>query len=137
MELLSNLIWLVVALALWAVWLTRPRSALNAPPHHRIGAQLTALAVLTLVLLPVISLSDDLRAAQNPAEVERTCVRNDQHLQRPHAVPPSPVALAVVISFLLLPSPRTLAYLRPPSLPSSEGITRIRVSASRPPPAAL
>lgn len=136
MELLSNLVWIAVALALWCVWLAEQRRGRGASLASGLGVQLIALTLLTLVLLPVISVSDDLQAAHNPAEVERTCVRNDQHLLRPDALPPAPAALAVVISYLLLASPRTIAFLRPPSLPRSERMADSRVLASRPPPAA-
>lgn len=96
--------------------------------------QLVALALLTVILLPVISVSDDLQAVHNPAEVERTSVRNDQHLLRPDALPPVPAALAVVVTCLLLASPRTIAFLRTPPLPRRERLAHIRVFASRPPP---
>ena len=135
MELLSNLTWIIVALALWGLWLVRRRRACHAAPSPGIGAQLTALAVLTLILLPVISVSDDLQAAQNPAEVERACVMSDQHLVRPDALAPAPAAFTIVISCLLAASPRTIAFLHPPSVPSSERIAYVRVLASRPPPA--
>ncbi len=134
MEILSNLIWITVALALWGLWLVRGRSARSTPRSCGIAGQLTALATLTLILLPVISVSDDLHAAQNPAEVERTCVRSDQHLIRPDAVQPAPAALAIFISFLLLASPRTIAFLNPPSPAVRGPVAHVRVPVSRPPP---
>lgn len=135
MELLSNVVWIVVALALWGVWLAECCRGRGASLRSGIVVQLTALAVLTAILLPVISVSDDLQASHNPAEAERTCVRSDQHLLRPEAPAPAPSALAVVISSLLLPSPGTSAFLRPPSLPRNEPMANVRVLASRPPPA--
>ncbi|MGA7523093.1 MAG: hypothetical protein WBW84_11590 [Acidobacteriaceae bacterium] len=136
MELLSNLVWIAVALALWGVWLAEQRRGRGAWLRSGIMVQVTALAVLTMILLPVISVSDDLQASHNPAEAERTCVRNDHHLLRPEAVPPAPAPSAVVISCLQLASPRTIALLRPPSFPRSERTVRVRVFAPRPPPAA-
>lgn len=96
--------------------------------------QLVALSLLTMILLPVISVSDDLQASHNPAEVERTCLRNDQHWLRPDTPPPAPAALAAVITCLLLACPRTIAFLCPPAAPRSEPIASLRVFASRPPP---
>lgn len=134
MELLSNFAWFVVAAALWATWLARRRAGAKLRPG--IAAQLTALAVLTLILLPVISVSDDLQASHNPAEVERICVRSDQHLLGPEALPQAPAALTIILSCLLLASPRIVAFLRPPSLRHSEWIAHTRVRAPRPPPIA-
>lgn len=136
MELLSNLVWIAVALALWSVWLIDRRHGRGASLRPGIGAQLSALAVLTLILLPVISVSDDLQASQNPAEVERTCLRNDRHLLPPEASPPPPAALAVVITWLLPASPRTIAFLCPPASPRSRQRAYVRLLASRPPPVA-
>lgn len=136
MELLSNLAWIAIALALWGLWLSQSRHGRAAFLRPGFTAQLTALAVLTLILLPVISVSDDLQASHNPAEVERTSLRNDQHLARPDAPPPAPAALAVVITCLLLVSPRTIAFLRPPALARGEWVAWTRVLESRPPPAA-
>lgn len=134
MEVLSNLAWIAVALALWGLWLSEWRRVGRGALRPTLRVQLTSLAVLTLILLPVISVSDDLQASHNPAEVERTCIRNDQQLVRPDAVPPAPAALTVVISFLLLASPRTIAFLSPPALPRSEWAAHVRVFTSRPPP---
>ena len=134
MELLSNLAWFAVALALWLTWLARRRA--GGKLRSGIAVQLTALAVLTLILLPVISVSDDLQASHNPAEVERTCVRNDLHLLGPQAPPHAAAALTIIISCLLLSSPRIIAFLRPPSLPRSEWMAHVRALPSRPPPAA-
>ena len=135
-ELLSNLGWAIVALALWGAWLARQGSAPHARLSFGIKGQLVALAVLTVILLPVISVSDDLQASHNPAEVERTCIRSDQHLLLPDAPPPAPAALAVIITYLLLQTPRAIAYLRPTVPPSIEQAGCIRDFASRPPPVA-
>ena len=136
MELFSNLAWIAVALGLWGGWLIERQRGRPVSLRSGFRVQLTTLAVLTLILLPVVSVSDDLQATHNPAEVERSCIRSDQHLLRPDVVPPAPAALAVLISCVLLASPRTIAFLRPPSLPRDEQRALIRVLASRPPPAA-
>ncbi len=135
-ELLSNLVWIAVALALGSVWLAERHRARGRSPRWGFGVQLTAVALLTMILLPVISVSDDLQASHNPAEVERTCIRNDQHLLQPETVPQAPAALAFVIRSLLLSSPHTIALMPPPVPPRSERMAYIRLLASRPPPAA-
>lgn len=136
MELLSNLVWVVVALGLWGTWLARQRRPRGASLRSGIGAQLVALAVLSVILLPVISVSDDLQASHNPAEVERTWVRSDQHLLLPDALPPAPATLAVVITCLLFDSPRTIAFLRPTVSPRRKQAGNVRAIASRSPPIA-
>jgi hypothetical protein len=95
MELALNLAWLLLAIVLVRLW------TVHGP---RCGAgrrmQVAALAMLLLILFPVISATDDLIAAQNPAEVEST-VRRD-HAGNPHsiltipfALPPSPVSFSL------------------------------------------
>lgn len=136
MEFLSNIAWIAVAIALWGLWLTgrrRPRGGFRRPGT---GVQVASLAVLTMILLPVISVSDDLQASHNPAEVERTVLRSDQHLLRPDSAPPAPAALAIVAGWLLPASPGAVACLRPPAYRQSERVAERRVRASRPPPAA-
>jgi len=69
MELLLNLAGVLVAVAMVCLWL---RWAPRAGVDRR--TQLVALALLILILFPVISVTDDLLAAQNPAETD-SCVR--------------------------------------------------------------
>jgi hypothetical protein len=65
MELTLNLSWAFVAAWMIFVWVRKaPRTAMDR------GAQFVALAVVILMLLPVISVTDDLIAAQNPAEFD-------------------------------------------------------------------
>ncbi len=47
-------------------------------------AQLVALGMLALILFPVISITDDFWAWQNPAEAD-TCLRRTDLLAHPHA----------------------------------------------------
>lgn len=72
MELILNLVWAGLALLLMATWLSRRAHEL-APRR----LQWMSLFVVVLLLLPVISMSDDLIAAQGPAEVD-TCLRRAQ-----------------------------------------------------------
>ena len=65
MELLLNLVWLLTAALLLRSWVRQsPRRGRN------LTLQIAALAMLLLILFPVISVTDDLQAAQNPAETE-------------------------------------------------------------------
>lgn len=86
MELTLNLGWaLLTAWMLW-MWL---RMATRPASERRIQA--VALAVVILILLPAISMTDDLVAAQNPAEIDcMACLaRRDHHSNRPHMTIPA------------------------------------------------
>lgn len=129
MELALNLAWVLLVLSLFCLWL---RYAPRSVGDRRM--QFVALAVLILVLLPVISMTDDLLAAQNPAEAV-TCVRRDHDDLRPHSVvptaaaPPVPILSAVPVrsASARLPGEHPAPSLKPPALSSIQ---------NRPPPAA-
>jgi hypothetical protein len=88
MELTLNLGWVLVALWMLFAWLrVAPRSAKER------RAQFVALAVVILILLPAISMTDDLIAAQNPAEVDCCSVRRDYNWAHAHLNLPVPAAL--------------------------------------------
>ena len=79
MELTLNLGWVLLALWMLGAWLR------IAPKAHRgRRAQLVALSVVILILLPAISMTDDLIAAQNPAELD-CCARRDYDCLHAHA----------------------------------------------------
>jgi hypothetical protein len=71
MEPLLNFVWALVAISSVCLWFRLGR---------REGAEqrrsLIAVVVLIVILFPVISVSDDLWSAQNPAETD-TCLRRD------------------------------------------------------------
>jgi hypothetical protein len=58
--------------------------------------QFVALAVLLLILFPVISVSDDLLAVQNPAETDSTA-RKDHIAANPHSIMPAVAALPLPV----------------------------------------
>lgn len=113
MELFLNLAWSAVAAAIVCLWL---RSEGRSNPDRR--RQLIAIAVLIAILFPVISVSDDLLAIQNPSEV-------DNYLRRDHLVPsntPVQPMLAIVVpmifaglglGFLRFIAPNLLPILQP------------------------
>jgi hypothetical protein len=71
MELVLNLAWVLLATLMFSLWLR------FAPPTGRDRhLQLVALTVLLLILFPVISVTDDLQAVQNPAETDSLLRRN-------------------------------------------------------------
>jgi hypothetical protein len=74
MELLLNLAWVLLATLMFYLWL-------RFAPLRGVRPQLqfVALVVLLLILFPVISVTDDLQAVQNPAEAD-CLVRRDHGL---------------------------------------------------------
>jgi hypothetical protein len=83
MEFVLNLVWALLVVVILCLWLrSGPRSSANRP------VQLAALAVLVLTLLPVISVTDDLQAMQNPAETD-SCLRRSQATAAHQAIFPA------------------------------------------------
>ena len=97
MELLCNLVWVAVTAALWSSWLVRRRHAKTASILPTIALQLVSLAALTAILLPVISITDDLQAANNPAEVERSAGKRDHLIAFQQANHGTPGIVALVV----------------------------------------
>lgn len=141
-EILSNLAWGLVVAVLWGLWLKslprrgEQRTQGKAALLPAIGVQLVALTMLSVVLLPVISVTDDLQAANFPAEVERAGGRNDRHLSLDQFTHPLPVALALLV--LSFPPLRlhTIAFLSNDELLPRQRHAYARTLWSRPPPAA-
>ncbi len=130
MELALNLVWAATALAMLAAWLRMPRHE-----HATRTRQALCLGVAILLLLPVISLSDDLVAAQTTTELD-VCVRraHDGHAHQPHICSS---ACAQVISSLFefhAPQNRDVAPLQPMAASSHDVF--LRLPFSRPPPMA-
>jgi hypothetical protein len=129
MELTLNLGWVCVALWMLLAWV---RVAPRAARDRR--AQFVALAVVILILLPAISMTDDLIAAQNPAEVD-CCVRRDDGCWHAHTVVPVTPALPLT-SFSGLPG--GYVQMRAPRqvvVPQVEVPSLVSIQ-NRPPPAA-
>src|SRR5579863_7791331 len=105
MELILNLAWALSAIGIVCLWL---RFGHHANAGRR--TQIVALAVLILILFPVISVTDDLQAVQNPAEVD-ACLRRCHVIANPHCIFPAVAALplpdfdAPSIGFLQLIAP--------------------------------
>lgn len=90
MELALNFAWFTLAAVMLVFWHR------SAPAHNRSrGMQFVALALALVILLPAISVTDDLLAAQHPAEID-TSIRRSHDWLLAHAV--SPVVLASFLS---------------------------------------
>lgn len=72
MELVLNLVWTLLAATMVFLWIRfGPKNSMSR------RMQFLALAVLLLILFPVVSVTDDLQAAQNPAEAD--CLMRRYH----------------------------------------------------------
>lgn len=140
MEILSNLTWGLAVAVLWGLWLkglarSEQGACGKASLLPAIAVQLVALAMLSAVLLPVISVTDDLQSANFPAEVERAGGRNDRHLTLDQGTHPLPVALALLIFSLPPLRLHTIAFLSKDELLPRQHDAYARTPWSRPPPA--
>jgi hypothetical protein len=108
MELVLNLAWGLLAALMYGCWL---RLAASKEVDRRM--QFIALALLVLILFPVISVTDDLQAAQNPAEAD-CCLRRDHVVSNAHSIFPAVAALPVpvfaelFVGFVRIASPSQL-----------------------------
>jgi hypothetical protein len=103
LELVLNFAWMAVVVSLWGLWLVRRRDGRKRLLLCNIAAGAVPLAVMTAILLPAISITDDLHACQIPAEIRRSDVPGDRHIV--------PIAPAKDLPF----APAFLAFLTIPS----------------------
>jgi hypothetical protein len=128
MELILNLVWALLAILLVRLWLRHaPRGCAST------RTQIAALAMLILILLPVISVTDDLQSIQNPAEVDSA--RRNHAAASPHSIfsdvatipPPVLAELSFGFSGFTAPGQPQAPLVAVPALSSIQ---------NRPPPAA-
>ncbi len=131
MELALNLGWAALAVWMVCVWLRRTPSR-----RQDRRAQMVALAMAILILLPAISMTDDLAAAQCPAVLDLSVRRShDQDAHNPHCIFPAAASLPSV-KFSCLPLQTTgKAALVARILVAVENPALIAID-NRPPPAA-
>jgi len=115
METFLNLAWVLLAALMFCLW---PRFAPRIGPDRCVKdqrLQFVALALLLLILFPVISVTDDLQATQNPAETDSTA-RKDHIAASPHSIMPAVAALPLpVLAELFTGLPR---FAAPGDLPT-------------------
>lgn len=128
MELLLNLVWVVLAVYLAGLWL---KDGPRAGTDRR--RQFVALAMAILILLPAISMTDDLLAAQKTAEVD-TCLRRDHDGSGPHLISFPPLFLPPVFSELTFAAASTAVPL-PRAVPLAQNLALDAIQ-NRPPPVA-
>ncbi len=128
-EMFLNFAWLVLAVTLVVL-----RLYMGCRMDQSRRSQMIAIAILIAILFPAISVSDDLMAIQNPAEIDNGQRRDhlasaDAHLQITTSVLPTPFVHGVVLGLIQYVSPGKLV---------SRAIARTPLTsiANRPPPAA-
>jgi hypothetical protein len=129
-EIFLNLIWLSLSASLVLLWIKGSR---DGSPDRDWKVQLLALVMLALILLPVISMTDDMQA-MSAAEVE--------HMTRRADLLPSidqPADLVVPLSAGLLPDQhlsnlQTFARIEPTLQSVRPQTGYVRHMANRPPP---
>lgn len=129
MELLLNFAWLALALTMVALWLRHSASA-----RTERGMQVVAIVALLLILFPVISVTDDLATAQNPAETDTT-IRRMHLADGSLAVYPAVALPTAAMLHIFFPEPGLIERIGD----SEESLTAPVVFAhpvNRPPPAA-
>lgn len=131
MELFLNLAGALVATGLICLWLWTSQRGCNRGFGR--STQLVALALLILILFPVISVTDDLIAVQNPAETDSLQRRNLEVFALHTAILSAAIPLEV---FRTIPSVETwsgtAARRSDPPLPVVPALASIE---NRPPPA--
>jgi hypothetical protein len=133
-EAFFNLAWVAITVALFSAWITSGRLRNKRSRLPSVGVQLVAVALLAAILLPVISLTDDLQATPTLADSEHLSRRADIQPTHDHLLHALPVALAQWVSAIptIYAQPRAILALDQP--PSSVLQGYLRVVGSRPPP---
>jgi hypothetical protein len=126
MELALNLFWCCLTIFLAGLYLRVVPASTGSRRLHFV-----ALALVVIILLPAISMTDDLMAAQNPAEID-VSLRRAHDIPAPHAVFPPNLAFFVPL-FLISPSGSVASVPDRVAVPISRD-TSIASIDNRPPP---
>jgi hypothetical protein len=129
MELTLNLAWMLLSGGmLWVLLRHAPREGAKR------RTQLVALGVIVLILLPVISVTDDLMVVQNPALTD-TAPRKGHIWSAAQSMHPASIEWALPACEVLTCGARHVAVLAPlPGQPSKRAATSS--IQNRPPPTA-
>ena len=97
--------------------------------------QVTALAVLLVILFPVVSLTDDLQTYTGPAEIEHL-LRRDMQDQPAGQVNTAAIVVAVLFSLPNMQAPGTLSYPCASIKTGTPSEESAEACGNRPPPCA-
>lgn len=128
MELALNLAWIMLTALMCGLWI-RYGPVKGASRQ----TQFIALALVLAILFPVISVTDDIVMAQNPAETD-CCQRKGHAVEHAHATPHSIAATIPPVVAAVSADPSPLTQPGHPPVPALG--TGIGLIQNRPPPAA-
>lgn len=134
MEAFFNLLWVAISLLMVGFWLARTARGDDDPVRHSIGVQLIALALLIVILLPVVSLTDDLHASAMLAEADHMWRRCDFQAIGDLALHAVAVAITGLALLQIASQSRTVAWLSMPPRKANPCSGYQCVLATRPPP---
>lgn len=135
-EIFFNLLWLALSSLLLGLWLFHGHSWAYESQHSSASMQFIALALLIVVLLPVVSLTDDLQACTTPAESEHLARRGDFQAIADFTLHAVSAVIAGWYSFEITSNPQTFAWLSMPVETETPCAGYLRTLGTRPPPAA-
>ena len=136
LELLLNFAWLVLSTSLAILWIRELRSVPAGSRQPSTTVQLLALAMLIVILLPAISMTDDMQALST-AEVEHVTRRADL---LPNSDQPADLIIPPEAELFLTRTAFNLQAFARVELCIEKARTQkgsIRQSANRPPPLAV
>jgi hypothetical protein len=133
-ELVFNLLWLTLSLGLVLFWTMIQHPSANETLRCSTRMQIVALAMLIVILLPVVSLTDDLQTCTAPAEAEHLGRRVDMHINADTCLHAASIVAAAHLAVEQALRLQTLAYLRPAMATKAPSAGYLRIAGSRPPP---
>lgn len=134
MEALFNLLWLALSGVLAACWLFSLERRKKTHHGYAMRVQVVALAMLIFVLLPAVSLTDDLLTYTAPAESEHLSRRADLLAGPDSTAQHAAMVIAGVISLELAARLQTLATIHPAHHAEKSRTGYQRHLGNRPPP---
>lgn len=134
MELFFNLLWVATSLLIIGLWLVCTARGVD-PVRHSLGVQLVALALLIIILLPVVSLTDDLHATALLAESDHLWRRCDFQAIGDFVLNAISVAIAGLALLNVAPRRQAVAWLAVPDRKENSCAGYLRILGTRPPPA--
>lgn len=135
MELFFNLSWVVLSSLLLGFWLLCRNSWTDESTRYAVSVQIVALALLIVVLLPVVSLTDDLQACAVPAESEHLSRRSDFQNCADLALHAISVTISGLIPIRVSARAQSFTRLPHPAKNESPYAGYLRILGTRPPPA--
>ena len=134
-ELFFNLLWLALSVLLLGFWLQHKNRWTDDSLRSSIAVQFIAVALLIVILLPVVSLTDDLQACTMAVESEHFSRRGDFQLVADLSLHAISTVIAQLAPFGASPWHQSFAWLSLAAERETPSAGCLRILGSRPPPA--